>query len=93
MTPTARPSDADVREMARGLSDAQREVFRWTIERPNGDVRVHPYRDAKRMVAAGLVERRAERSNHALRREHVAFFLTPLGLALRRHLMERGRDA
>lgn len=76
----------NVAEIADGLSERMREVFRWASPRPDGDVRVHPYRDAGRLVKLELVERRTWQTRHALRRERAAYFLTPLGLAVKAHL-------
>ena len=80
MTPTARPSDADVREMARGLSEAAK----WAMSRgPIGYIA----RSTGAACRASL-----QRKGLVLDRMY-AESLTPLGLevqaALRRHLMEK----
>jgi len=72
MTPTARPSDADVREMARGLSEADKSLFVSASVYPSGVWLRGP---CKHLYPLNLCRLTGE--------------LTDLGLALRRHLMEK----
>lgn len=86
----------DLEDVLRELTEPMHEVFRWASARPDGDVRVFPYRDAGRMVRLGLVERRTWCTNHALRRPKAGYFLTDFGDLVRARLLSscgEGSDA
>jgi len=78
--------------LAAGLSERRRTIFSEAHDRPNGDVRVWPFRDAKWIESAGLATRHVRVTNHSLRRERPYWLLTPLGLRLRQHLRAGGSD-
>ena len=111
MTPTARPSDADVREMARGLSEAQRELLlRYEATTAEQDITeaecfhkgVELFVELSPEVydpeygtlvdpgeKAWFASMGAHSPAGSAEWERCWIAYTPLGLALRRHLMEK----